>query len=109
MTTTVWTALVALSALGLATSPPAAPRLTEPATEPATEAATTRVGHGGPPDTLVADPRASSLRWRGTGLGGRGARSGTVALTSGMLVIRHEMLTSGTFIVDMRTLDAALR
>jgi len=59
---------------------------------------------GGPPDTLVASPAASSVRWHGTKFGGRGKHEGTVALASGMFVIRHEMLTSGTFTIDMRSI-----
>jgi polyisoprenoid-binding protein YceI len=99
MTTTVWTTIVALSSLGLAASTIDLPR-------PAAAAAGAFVA-GGPPDTLVVDPRASSIRWKGTGLGGRGAREGTVNLMSGMFVIRHERLTSGTFTVDMRSMTVA--
>jgi polyisoprenoid-binding protein YceI len=101
MTTTVWTAVVALSALGLVAAPSARPRA---GASPADHAVV-----GGPPDTLVANPRASTIRWRATGLGGRGAREGAVALASGMLVIRHEKLTSGTFTIDMRSVDGTLR
>ena len=101
MTTTVWTALVAASALGLAAAPVATPRMSA--------APVVHVTSGGKPDTLVADPRATTIRWRGTGLGGRGAREGTVGLANGMLVIRHEQLTSGSFTIDMRSLDGALR
>jgi polyisoprenoid-binding protein YceI len=101
MTTTVWTTIVALSAIGLATSPIARPR-------PAIDAGI-RVVAGGPPDTLVANPAASSIRWKGAGLGGRGTREGAVDLANGMFVIRHQQVTSGTFTIDMRSLDAALR
>lgn len=101
MTNAVLTTIVALSAIGLSLSPIVGPR---PAVDPRVH-----VTAGGPPDTLVADPAASSFRWKGTGLGGRGAREGTVALASGMFVIRHEQLTSGTFTVDMRSVDGALR
>ncbi|HET7186910.1 MAG TPA: YceI family protein [Gemmatimonadaceae bacterium] len=101
MTTTVWTALVAASALGFFASPVATPRVTG--------APTVHLAAGGKPDTLVADPRATTIRWRGTGLGGRGVREGTVGLTNGMLVIRHEQLTSGSFTIDMRSVDGALR
>jgi len=100
MTTTVWTAVIALSTLGVVAAP--APRSPVPApVHPATA--------GGRPDTLVANPRASTIRWRATALGGRGVREGSVSLASGMLVIRHERLTSGTFTIDMRTVDTALR
>lgn len=101
MTTTVWTALVAASALGLLASPGGTPRVNDVPTVHATA--------GGKPDTLVADPRATAIRWRGTGLGGRGVREGTVGLANGMLVIRHEQLTSGSFTIDMRRLDGSLR
>ena len=99
MTSTVWTTIVAISAIGLAGFPIGSPR-------PSIDAGV-RVGTGGPPDTLVANPRASSIRWKGTGFGGRGGGEGTVNLASGMFVIRHEQLTSGTFAVDMRSLDVA--
>ena len=101
MATTVWTALVAASALGLLASPGGAPRVNDVSTAHATA--------GGKPDTLVADPRATTIRWRGTGLGGRGVREGTVGLANGMLVIRHEQLTSGSFTIDMRSVDGSLR
>lgn len=101
MTTTVWTALVAASALGLGVLPATSPR---PIGAPTVHATS-----GGKADTLVADPRATTIRWRGTGLGGRGVREGTVGLASGMLVIRHEQLTSASFTIDLRSLDGALR
>lgn len=101
MTTTVWTALVAASALGFLASPVATPGMVG--------APTVHERSGGKPDTLVADPRATTIRWRGTGLGGRGVREGTVGLANGMLVIRHEQLTSGSFTIDMRSLDRSLR
>ena len=101
MTITVWTALVAASALGFLASPATTPRVVG--------APTVRTMAGGKPDTLVADPRATTIRWRGTGLGGRGVREGTVGLANGMLVIRHEQLTSGSFTIDMRSLDRSLR
>ena len=101
MTTTVWTALVAASALGLGAIPAASPR--------AIGAPTVRATSGGKADTLVADPRATTIRWRGTGLGGRGVREGMVGLASGMLVIRHEQLTNASFTIDMRSLDGSLR
>ena len=101
MTTTVWAALAAASALGFLASPVATPRVVGAPTVHATA--------GGRPDTLVADPRATTIRWRGTGLGGRGVREGTVGLANGMLVIRHEQLTSGSFTIDMRSLDRSLR
>ena len=97
----MWTTLVAISAIGLARSPVASP--------PSLPEAPVRVAVGGPPDTLVASPRASSIRWRATGLGGRGTRAGMVGLASGVVVLRHEQLTSGAFVIDMRSLDPALR
>jgi polyisoprenoid-binding protein YceI len=100
MTTTVWTTVIALSALGLIASPSSRTRASS---------APGRAAVGGPPDTLVVNPRASTIRWRATGLGGQGAREGTVAMASGMIVIRHERLTSGAFAIDMRSLDGALR
>jgi polyisoprenoid-binding protein YceI len=101
MTSTVWTAVAALSALGLVASPVTSP--------PRTTAAAAPMVVGGPPDTLVANPGASSIRWKGTGFGGHGASAGTVKLASGLFVLRHEKLTSGTFTIDMRSLDGALR
>jgi polyisoprenoid-binding protein YceI len=99
MTTPAWTAaVVALSAIGLAGSLILSP-------PPTIEAAVRSVA-GGPPDTLVANPAASSIRWKGAG---SGAREGTVTLASGMFVIRHQRLTSGDFVVDLRSLDGALR
>ena len=97
MTSTVVTAVIALSAFGLAVSP-----ITR--RQPATESDAHAVA-GGPPDTLVVNPAASSIRWNATGFGGRGARTGTVALASGLFVIRHEQLTSGTFTIDMQSID----
>ncbi len=101
MTSTVWTTLVAISAVGLAALPVPSPR-------PATSAEAPVIA-GGAPDTLVANPGATSIGWRGTGFGGRAARAGTVKLTSGMFVLRHERLTSGDFTIDMRSLDPSLR
>ena len=101
MTSTVWTTLVAISAVGLAALPVPSPR-------PATSAEAPVIA-GGAPDTLVANPGATSIGWRGTGFGGRAARAGTVKLTSGMFVLRHERLTSGEFTIDMRSLDPSLR
>lgn len=98
MTSSVLTAFVAISALGLAAATTLAPPVD-----------IIYAAAGGPPDTLVATPAASSIRWTGTGFGGRGARKGTVALASGMFIIRHERLTSGTFTIDMRSTDASLR
>jgi len=101
MTSTVWTTLVAISAVGLAALPVPSPR-------PATSAEAPVIA-GGAPDTLVANPGATSIRWRGTGFAGRAARAGTVKLTSGMFVLRHERLTSGDFTIDMQSLDPSLR
>jgi polyisoprenoid-binding protein YceI len=100
MTTTIWTAIIAISAISLVSSPAVTP-LRAPH-------ANVRVITGGPPDTLVAVPTATTIRWKGTGLGGRGARAGAVTLASGLFVIRHEQLTSGTFTINMKSLDAPL-
>jgi polyisoprenoid-binding protein YceI len=101
MTSTVWTTVVAISAIGLVALPITNPR---PANEPVGP-----IVVGGPPDTLLVNPTATSIRWRGTGFGGRAAHEGTVRLANGMFVIRHEKLTSSAFTIDMRSLDAALR
>jgi polyisoprenoid-binding protein YceI len=60
---------------------------------------------GGRPDTLVADPAASTIRWKGTKFRGLGKHEGTIALASGQFVVRHEQLTSGTFTIDMRSIE----
>jgi polyisoprenoid-binding protein YceI len=101
MISSVFTTVVALSALSVALVPMDRRHRTG--------GSTPVIVAGGPPDTLVASPSASSFRWKGTGLGGRGAREGTVSLASGMFVIRHEKLTSGNFVVNMRSVDPALR
>ena len=69
MTSTGLLAVLTISALGLA----AAVTLAPPADVIYAAVA------GGPPDTLVATPAASSIGWTGTGFGERGAREGTVA------------------------------
>lgn len=97
MTTTVWTAVLAASAMGLAAVP-------GPTRSTYDAAAAARVA-GGRPDTLVADPAASSIRWTGTKFRGRGKHEGVVRLAGGQLVIRHEQLLSGTFTIDMRSID----
>lgn len=99
MTSTVRTAVVALSAAAFV----AVPRLGLPA--PAAPA----VHPGGPPDTLIVSSRASSIHWKASGLGGLATREGTVGIGKGMLVIRHQQLTSGIFLVNMRQLDGALQ
>ena len=91
----VWITVVVLSAIGLPTSPIANP--------PSTTEGVIPILAGGPPDTLVVNSAASSIRWSGTGFGGRGTREGRVTLAHGMFVIRHERLTSGAFTVDMRS------
>ena len=60
---------------------------------------------GGPPDSLVVDASASSIRWKSAQPGSVRAREGRVAFTSGLLVIRHEKLTSGVFVVDTKRSD----
>jgi polyisoprenoid-binding protein YceI len=99
MISPVWTTVAALSALALAASP----------THRIPAAAPPAAYRGGPPDTLVVNPRASSIRWTASGLGGRAVREGTIRPGRGMFVIRHQQLTSGVFTVDMRQLDATLR
>jgi polyisoprenoid-binding protein YceI len=102
MTSTVWTTVVALSALTVVA-------FSGPATPVAMAPATVAAHPGGPPDTLVVNPGASSIHWKGSGLGGRATREGTLGMGKGMFVIRHQQLTSGIFTVDMRQLDAPLR
>jgi hypothetical protein len=101
MSTTVWSALVVLGTIALVPSPVPSP--VTPAV-PSVE----RIA-GGKPDTLVVNPRASSIHWKGTGLGGRAAREGTMHIGNGMFVVRHEQLTSGSVTFDMRQLDGALK
>ena len=60
---------------------------------------------GGRPDTLVADASASSIRWKGTKFRGLGKHEGTIALASGELVLRHEQLVGGRFVIDMRRME----
>jgi polyisoprenoid-binding protein YceI len=101
MTTAVFTTLIVVAVLGFVPSPSLAPRLMQVAGGPS--------AIGGPPDTLIVNPRASSIHWKGSGLGGRAAREGTLGMSGGMFVLRHEQLTSGVFTVDMTRLDPALR
>jgi polyisoprenoid-binding protein YceI len=101
MTNTVLRTIAALSAIGLTV---AASSGTAPRAEARIPVATAA---GGPPDSLVVNPRASTIRWKGTGLGSRDSSAGTVNIESGLLVIRHEKLTSGTFTIDMRSLALA--
>ena len=63
------------------------------------------VGIGGSPDTLVVQPAASSIRWKGTKFRGLGKHEGTIGIVSGQLIIRHEQLIGGTFTIDMRTIQ----
>ena len=96
MTTAVLATAVALSAIGLTLSASSGAFPRAAAEAPAASAA------GGPPDSLVVDPRASTIRWTGSRSGSRDSSTGTVDIESGLLVIRHEKLTSGTFTIDMR-------
>ena len=93
----VWTAVVSVAALGvIAIGIPGSPvRLTSAWAHEM----------GGPPDSLVVDASASSIRWKSAQPGGVRAREGRVAFTSGLLVIRHEKLTSGLFVVDTKRSD----
>ncbi|MFL5606086.1 MAG: YceI family protein [Gemmatimonadaceae bacterium] len=63
---------------------------------------------GGPPDTLVVQPSSSRIHWKGSALRGSGKHEGDVRFVSGMIVIRHQKLTSGNFTVDMRGVDPGL-
>lgn len=65
------------------------------------------IAGGGMPDTLVAYPQGSTIRWSGTKLAGLGKTEGTVALSQGVLVLRHGSLMTGNFTVDMRRLQIA--
>jgi hypothetical protein len=60
---------------------------------------------GGPPDTLVVQPSSSRIHWSGTSLRGPGKHEGDARFVSGMIIIRHQKLTSGNFTVDMRGID----
>jgi hypothetical protein len=60
---------------------------------------------GGPPDTLVVQPSSSRIHWKGSALRGSGKHEGDVRFVSGMIIIRHQKLTSGNFTVDMRGVD----
>ena len=95
----VWTAVLSVAALGvIAFGIPGSPvRLTS------------ALAHemGGPPDSLVVDAAASSIRWKSAQPGTARAREGRVAFTSGLFVIRHEKLTSGVFVVDTKRSDTA--
>jgi hypothetical protein len=61
---------------------------------------------GGPPDTLVVQPSSSRIHWSGASLRGPGKHEGDVRFVSGMIIIRHQKLTSGNFTVDMRGIDS---
>ncbi|NUO38045.1 MAG: YceI family protein [Gemmatimonadaceae bacterium] len=99
MTSTMWTAVVALSAAAFVANPrPGSAVAISPAVHP-----------GGAPDTLVVNPRASSVHWAASGLGGSVTRQGTIGMGTGMFVIRHQQLTSGLFTVNMRQLDDELQ
>ena len=86
----VWTAVVSVAVLSIiATGIPGSPvHLTS----------ALAYEMGGPPDSLVVDASASSIRWKTVPSGSARAREGTGAFTSGLLVIRHERLTSGVFV-----------
>jgi polyisoprenoid-binding protein YceI len=101
MTNAVLTTIVALSAIGFtaSVSPGTASR---PLAEVPVVTAL-----GGPPDTLVVNPRASTIRWKSAGLGSSDSSAGTVNIESGLFVIRHEKLTSGIFTIDMRSVALA--
>ena len=92
----VWTAVVSVAALGAIGIPGSPVRLTSAWAHEM----------GGPPDSLVVDASASSIRWKSVQPGSARVREGRVAFTSGLLVIRHEKLTSGVFVVDTKRGDA---
>lgn len=94
----VWTAVVSVGAFGvIAFGLPGSP-----------VGLTSALAHemGGPPDSLVVDAAASSIRWKSAQPGSARAREGRVAFTSGLFVIRHEKLTSGVFVVDTKRSDS---
>ena len=62
---------------------------------------------GGRPDTLVAQPSSSSIRWKGLKVTGADASEGTVLLARGELVLRHGELTGGSFTIAMNRLQIA--
>lgn len=69
------------------------------------DCASTALAVGGPPDTLVVQPAASRIHWAGARLRGAGKHSGDVRFLSGTIIIRHQRLVSGSFVVDMRGVD----
>ncbi len=95
MTTVSVTVVVAITALGLAAAPIRGPR-------PAAELVAFSV-IGGMPDTLVANPSATTIGWTTSA----GRQSGTIRLPRGMFVIRHERLMSGDFTLDLQRRTAA--
>jgi polyisoprenoid-binding protein YceI len=101
MTTAVLTTITALSAIGITLSAASGVASRADARIPVAAAL------GGPPDSLVVDPRASTIRWKGVGFGSRDSSAGTVNVESGLIVIRHEKLTSGVFTIDMRSVAMA--
>lgn len=95
MSTISITVVVAATAIGLAAAPIRGPR-------PAAELVVSSVIYGRP-DTLVANLKATTIGWSADA----GRQSGAIRLQSGMFVIRHEQLTSGTFILDLQRRTAA--
>ena len=100
MTNAVLTSILALAAVGLTVSPPSGAARRAAADVPVATA-------GGPPDSLVVNSRASTIRWKSARPGARDSSAGSVNIESGLLVIRHEKLTSGTFTIDMRRVAMA--
>ncbi|HJU76076.1 MAG TPA: YceI family protein [Gemmatimonadaceae bacterium] len=59
---------------------------------------------GAKADTLMLDPAASVVHWKGTKFWGLGKHEGDVRLSSGYVVLGDRGV-SGTFVVDMRTIE----
>jgi polyisoprenoid-binding protein YceI len=97
MTTFTWTAIAATALFALASGTSSTPRDDLVATSGATA--------GGMPDSLFVHPTAAQVRWKGTNFAGIGEHEGTVALSSGLMVIRHGKLTASNFTIDMRRLQ----
>ena len=101
MMNVVWTSIAASTAIALASG------MSLPARGRAVANCPYCIADGGRPDTLVANPQGSSIRWSGTKLARLGRTEGSAALTGGELVLRHGALVSGNFTVDMRHLEVS--
>ncbi|TDQ33137.1 YceI family protein [Zeaxanthinibacter enoshimensis] len=56
-------------------------------------------------DTLLADPESSVIAWKGTKMFGLKSHSGIIQLQQGYLVVKDNRPVSGTFTVDMETIE----